>query len=392
MLAIFWQFFLLGLMSFGGPAAHIGYFKKRFVDELNWLDANTYASFVALSQVIPGPGSSQVGFAIGYHRFGLLGGIAAFLGFTSPSFVLLFSLAVSSDPWLNESWFNGLIHGLKLMAVVVVFDAVLSMYNQFCRKLITRIIMMLAAIISLSISTLWSQLGILFIAGAMGYYFLSPRSLNATLQRHQSAQSIKFNYKWLVLFVLLFAFSLLFIDQNEPMSQLFAQFYQAGALVFGGGHVVLPLLEMTVGQNMTSERFLTGYAMAQAVPGPMFSIAAFLGAELLNDTPLLGAVIATIAIFLPGFLLFLAVCHSWQSSLELPSIQGGISGINAAVVGLLVTAFVTPVMSSALTSLVDVLIVLIGFSLLKLFRLNIMWLLFIFSLLGISSNLTLLLG
>lgn len=386
MWSVFRQFFLLGLVSFGGPAAHMGYFKKRFVDELSWLDASTYASFVALSQVIPGPGSSQVGFAIGYHRAGLLGGIAAFLGFTIPSFLLLFLLAVTSVNWFDETWFNGLIHGLKLMAVVVVFDAILGMYRQFCQRRMTQVLMLVAAIISLWFASLWGQLGILLVAGVMGRYYLSPLSLMTELEGDRDHLPINIRLKWLISFAVLFVVTLMLIGQNEPISQLFAQFFQAGSLVFGGGHVVLPLLEMTVGQSMSSERFLTGYAMAQAVPGPMFSLAAFLGAELLSDRPLLGAIIATVAIFLPGFLLLLALFNSWQAMMSRAAFRGVIMGVNAAVVGLLVAAFISPVMSSALNSLVDVLLVVVGVTVLKQFRLNILWLLLSFGLIGVGLS------
>ncbi|MCG9697643.1 chromate efflux transporter [Shewanella sp. Isolate11] len=411
---IFHQFFVLGLVSFGGPAAHIGYFKKRFVDELHWLDAHHYSSFVALSQVVPGPGSSQVGFAIGYHKGGLLGALSAFVGFTLPSFVLMYFLAVGSVHWLDMPWFTGLIHGLKLMAVVVVFDAVITMLRQFCRHLRTQVLMMLAAVITLWSVTLWSQLAVLIAAAFVGRLWLTPEAVepstfkvakssakktkqsssvsdetssNLVENTPNSPSQLKLSLRWLIVFGLLFIVTLLLLQFSQPLSRLFAQFYQAGALVFGGGHVVLPLLEMSVGQSMDSERFLTGYAMAQAVPGPMFSLAAFLGAELVQDAPLVGALIATMGIFLPGFLLVLTVFHHWQLVMSHPSLRGAISGVNAAVVGLLLAALISPVISSAMNSLVDLLLVLVGWVLLKQLRLNILWLLLFFSVCGVGLSL-----
>ena len=385
-LAIFWQFFLLGLMSFGGPAAHIGYFKKRFVDELNWLDANTYASFVALSQVIPGPGSSQVGFSIGHFRGGLAGGVAAFVGFTLPSFTLLTLLAVSSTNWLGASWFDGLIHGLKLMAVVVVADAVLGMFQQFCRQPISKLLMIISAAITLTFATIWSQLLLLIIAGSIGGYFLSIKSFELDEKRELNL-GLGLDLKWLAVFGVLFILSLLLLTSSSPLGQLFAQFYQAGSLVFGGGHVVLPLLEMSVGQQISSERFLSGYALAQAVPGPMFTLAAFLGAESWSAKPIIAALVATLAIFLPGFLLLLSALKSWHGLMENVKFRGAIAGINAAVVGLLLAALMSPVITNAIFSLVDLLLVIMGFWLSKRFRLNILWLVLGYIFIGLGLGL-----
>lgn len=383
MRVIFWQFFLLGLMSFGGPAAHIGYFKKRFVDELNWLDANTYASFVALSQVIPGPGSSQVGFAIGHFRGGVFGGIAAFLGFTLPSFTLLLLLAIGSANWLESNWFDGVIHGLKLMAVVVVADAVMVMFSQFCRQTSTRLVMLASAIITLGFASLWSQLLVLFFGAVIGAYFLSPSSLDSE-DGHGVLPPLAIDFRWLSLFALLFVLSILWLTADVRLAQIFAQFYQAGALVFGGGHVVLPLLEVSVGASIDSERFLTGYALAQAVPGPMFTLATFLGAELLCTQPILGALVATLAIFLPGFLLLLSALKAWHGMIHCSQFRGAIAGINAAVVGLLFAALISPVAMTAVTSLVDLVLVIAGFYLFKRYRLNILWLLLGYLLVGIA--------
>ncbi|MXR70656.1 chromate efflux transporter [Shewanella sp. JBTF-M18] len=390
---VFKQFMLLGLMSFGGPAAHIGYFKRRFVDELGWLDAERFGAIVAMSQVIPGPGSSQVGFAIGHHRAGLSGAIAAFMGFTLPSFLLLYLLAVASLSWLDTSWFQGLIHGLKLMAVVVVTDAVLSMFKQFCRRGATRLLMLLCASLTLFVGTLASQLGLLILAGIIGAILLAPSALQDTEQaeggqdtkgvRRGSLDALRPKMLPLCLFLLLFGLSLFWLGTGHSLLQLFAQFYQAGALVFGGGHVVLPLLEASVGQQLTSERFLTGYALAQAVPGPMFTLAAFLGAESLFESPLLGALVATLAIFLPGFLLQLSLLRSWHGLMGRARFRGAIMGINAAVVGLLLAALISPVIVSAVLAWPDALLVLIGLAWQLRYRPSILMLLLGFALTGI---------
>ncbi|MDX1279688.1 chromate efflux transporter [Shewanella colwelliana] len=385
---VFIKFFLLGLVSFGGPAAHIGYFKRRFVNELNWLDMTAFGGLVALSQVIPGPGSSQIGFAIGYHRAGLLGGLAAFIGFTLPSFTLLLLLALGSANWLGESWFNGLIHGLKLMAVVVVFDAVLSMYNQFCTKSIAKILMLTSAVVTLLVGNIWGQLLILVVAAGIGIFCLAPKSLNGGSDGRGNLSFTLVNVKWLALFGTLFITALVLLNSQHPLGQIFAQFYQAGALVFGGGHVVLPLLEMSVGQHIGSERFLTGYALAQAVPGPMFTLAAFLGAEVFSAKPVIGALVATLAIFLPGFLLLLSALTVWQGLMHRSQFRGAIAGINAAVVGLLLAALVSPVIASAIYSLVDLILVLLGFWLFKRFRLNILWLVLGYVVVGLALGFT----
>ncbi|CAM4054964.1 chromate efflux transporter [Shewanella aquimarina] len=385
---VFKQFLLLGLMSFGGPAAHIGYFKRRFVDELSWLDAERFGAIVAMSQVIPGPGSSQVGFAIGHHRAGLQGAIAAFLGFTLPSFLLLYLLAVASVSWLDTSWFQGLIHGLKLMAVVVVTDAVLSMFKQFCRRGATRLLMLLCASLTLFVGTLASQLGMLLLAGVFGSLLLAPTALQDGEKGGQKGvqgyvvDTLRPQMLPLALFISLFGLSLFWLGTGHSLAQLFAQFYQAGSLVFGGGHVVLPLLEASVGQQLTNERFLTGYALAQAVPGPMFTLAAFLGAESWFESPLLGALVATLAIFFPGFLLQLSLLRSWHGLMGRARFRGAIMGLNAAVVGLLLAALISPVITSAILAWPDALLVLAGLAWQLRYRPSILMLLLCFALAG----------
>lgn len=369
---LFWQFLLLGLISFGGPAAHIGYFRTTFVDKLHWLDNAAYARLVALSQFLPGPGSSQIGFAIGIERAGLLGGIAAFIGFTLPSFIFMSTLA--TIPFEPTPIFTGMIHGLKLFAVIVVADAVLSMYRSFCTSTAVSAIAIASAAALWLFPSLSTQMIVLIISAVIGLIFL--RSPIAT-----SAVPIRISYIPLIIFIALFVLVPFFVDVSKWIT-LFNIFFQSGALVFGGGHVVLPLLHHALGDSITTERFLFGYAAAQAVPGPMFSLAAFLGADLSPTSPLLGALIATLAIFLPGFLLLLGLYRGWEALAQRPRIAAGIAGLNAAVVGILLAALYNPVFTSVVTSTIDLGLVTIGFFLLRILKIPVVGLLPIFALSG----------
>ncbi|HCD15640.1 chromate efflux transporter [Shewanella sp.] len=372
---IFVRFFSLGLVSFGGPAAHIGYFRKTFVEELGWLDDKDYASLVALSQFLPGPGSSQVGFAIGYRRGALPGAILAFIGFTLPSFLLMFLLAVSSYQYLSSDLFQGVIAGLKLLAVVVVADAAWGMFKQFCRNRTTQVLALLSTVILLLWPGNLTQLLLLFAGAIVGFFWLNR---DAPAPAKPGSMQLNWSALLIFLFLLLLTGPLL----AHPLAELFKQFYQTGSMVFGGGHVVLPLLESQLANSIDHDRFLTGYALAQAVPGPMFSLVAYLGAELWPQNALVGALVATLAIFLPGFLLLLAVIRGWQGIAERPKMAAMVMGINATVVGLLVSALYQPVFTSAVTRPIDIAMVLTGFMLLKLWRLPLVFLVFGFAAMG----------
>jgi chromate transporter len=374
---IFIRFLTLGLISFGGPAAHIGYFRQLFVQELNWLDDKRYASFVALSQFMPGPGSSQVGFAIGYHRGGLLGALTAFVGFTLPSFVLMFLLALTSAHWLENIHVAGAIHGLKLLALVVVAHATLGMFQQFCQRKTAQLIMLATAAVILLFPAMVTQLVVLLMAAMLGTVLLT-RGIDTQVDQ----SPIALNYSWLLLFIIGLLSSFYFINHHDTLAQVFAQFYQVGSLVFGGGHVVLPLLQANVGELVSADRFLTGYALAQAIPGPMFTLATFLGADIWLESPILGALVATSAIFIPGFLLMLVGLKSWHAISERPAIAGAIAGVNAAVVGLLLAALYQPVFTTAVLTPVDMALALLGFGLLKIFKPSIVLLVLGFSLVG----------
>ena len=373
MFSIFKTFFWLGWISFGGPAAHIGYFRQIFVEKLKWLSDSEYAQIVALSQFLPGPGSSQVGFALGYKRGGLGGACAAFLGFTLPSVLIMLALAAASSQITDTSLFQSIIHGLKLLAVVVVADATWGMYKNFCQNKLSAGLCVATAIALLVAPGIATQMIVLTIAGLIGMQWLKSQSTEHTDEFKPSVAP-------LALFAVLL-FGLPLVAHTLPMLGLFSDFFQAGSLVFGGGHVVLPLLQNIVGDQLSQDAFLTGYAAAQAVPGPMFTFATFIGYEL-SDTPILGALIATAAVFLPGFLLLLGVLKNWQALANKPVVSGAINGVNASVVGLLLAALYQPVFSSAVAAPIDVALIIAGFYLLKKLNLSILWMIGFFVLSG----------
>ncbi|MCE2570650.1 chromate efflux transporter [Motilimonas eburnea] len=376
---IFTSFFLLGLHSFGGPAAHIGYFKKAFVDEKKWLSEQDYQGLVALSQMLPGPGSSQVGFALGLKRAGLAGGMAAFLGFTLPSFLLLLGLALYSQGQ-QPDWLQAVIHGLKLLAVVVVVDAVLNMYRSFCQTRLLTAMAVLSAAALLLVPGVATQFVVFIVAALVCFKWHQAGPIESDV-----SGKMKVKIWALGLFILLFL-GLPWLTQLGSGFALFNDFYQAGSLVFGGGHVVLPLLEQSLHGQVSQDTFLFGYAAAQAVPGPMFSLAAFLGAYL-DASPIWGALLATLAIFLPGFLLVLAFMQSWQQLSLKPWFASASAGINAAVVGLLLAALYQPVFTSAVISAVDMVAVILGLFALRGLKLKVMWLVFGALVLGLGLHL-----
>lgn len=379
MLSIFKTFFWLGCISFGGPAAHIGYFRQTFVEKLKWLDDSEYAQIVALSQFLPGPGSSQVGFALGYKRGGLTGACAAFIGFTLPSVLIMVLLAVASSQLTETSAFQNIVHGLKLLAVVVVADATWGMYKNFCKNTLSVSLCMMTAIALLTLPSIATQMIVLVIAALIGAKYLKGEAPN-------EPKPFKPSILPLALFVTLLV-GLPFVAHISPKIGLFSDFFQAGSLVFGGGHVVLPLLQNIVGDQLSQDAFLTGYAAAQAVPGPMFTFATYIGYELQPNAPITSALVATIAVFLPGFLLLLGVLKNWQSLAQKPQVAGAVSGVNAAVVGLLISALYQPVFTSAVMSPLDISLVLIGFYLMKQLKLPIIWMVICFIVAGFMSGL-----
>ncbi|MFB9214809.1 chromate efflux transporter [Vibrio sinaloensis] len=379
MLSIFKTFFWLGWISFGGPAAHIGYFRNTFVEKLNWLDDKEYGQIVALSQFLPGPGSSQVGFALGYKRGGLAGACMAFLGFTLPSVLIMLALALLSSQLTETSAFQNIVHGLKLLAVVVVADATWGMYKNFCKDKLSVSLCLFTAVALLLLPSIATQMAVLIIAGIVGIKFLGNSQQTASTP-------FKPTLLPLVLFVALLV-GLPFAAQHMPALALFNDFFQAGSLVFGGGHVVLPLLQNIVGDQLSQDAFLTGYAAAQAVPGPMFTFATYIGFELMPQAPIAGALIATLGVFVPGFLLLLGVLKNWQSLAQNTKVSGAVNGVNAAVVGLLLAALYQPVFISAVINPLDISLVLVGFYLMKQLKLPIIWMVAFFILAGLLGGL-----
>ncbi|HHP5407165.1 TPA: chromate efflux transporter [Aeromonas veronii] len=363
---VFIQFLWLGCISFGGPAAHIGYFQRTFVQRLGWLTQAEFARLLALCQLLPGPASSQLGFAIGRHRAGLGGALSAFVGFTLPSFLLLLAAAIGIGQLGSNLWLDAALHGLKLLALIVVADAVLTMSRQFCAMGMTQGIMVVTA------AALWWQPGLLtqllMLAGAALICARSQRGAGSRPATADLPAAAASQPHWPTLLL----FGILFIGLpllGSPLGQLVADFYRAGSLVFGGGHVVLPLLQESVGHTLNEQQFLTGYSLAQLVPGPMFTLATYLGAQLQPEMPMIAALLATLALFAPGFLLLWAVGPCWQQWLAQPRLAGAVTGINAAVVGLLLAALYQPVWQSAVLAPTDLALAAIGFYLLRVVKL-----------------------
>lgn len=369
-LHIFLVFLRLGLTSFGGPIAHLGYFRHEFVERRKWLDEHAYADLVALCQFIPGPASSQVGIALGLSRGGVAGALAAWLGFTLPSAILLvlFGMGfVALSDTIGTNW----LHGLKVVAVAVVAQALWGMSRTLCPDLPRAAIAIMAAAITLFIPTTLGQIAVITIGAALGWLLLKP----ATALPHAhlpTSTSRKTGAVMLALFVaLLLILPALASTTGSYATQLFDGFYRAGSLVFGGGHVVLPLLQAEVVPSgwVSNDAFLAGYGAAQAVPGPLFTFAAYLG-SVSSDTPSgwLGALIALVAIFLPSFLLIIGVLPFWERLRKFETMQRAMLGINAAVVGLLLSAFYNPVWTSAILSVGDFILAAAGFILLQFLK------------------------
>ncbi|MET3729840.1 chromate transporter [Fictibacillus halophilus] len=356
----------LGLTSFGGPIAHLGYFHEEYVRKRRWMDEKSYADLVALCQFLPGPASSQVGIGIGVMRGGLLGGIVSFIGFTFPSVVALivFALILQGLNISDLSW----IHGLKLVAVAVVAHAILGMAEKLTPDLKRKTIALLALIGTLLWQTAFSQVGVILLAGLLGFLFYRDQTDNDAT-KYEFPISKKFAVICLSLFfVLLFLLPFLRDVTSNNWIAIFDSFYRSGSLVFGGGHVVLPLLEREFVPNgwISEEAFLAGYGAAQAVPGPLFTFAAYIGA-VMNGWQ--GGLLATIAIFLPAFLLILGSLPFWNMLRQNAKIKGALMGVNAAVVGILISAFYQPIWTSTILKPIDFALAAVLFSMLVYWKL-----------------------
>jgi len=367
---VFKTFLKLGLTSFGGPIAHIGYFHKEIVERQRWLNESQFSQLLAICQFLPGPASSQLGFALGLLRAGWIGALAAFVAFTLPSAILLIIFA-SLLPSLSGQLADAAIHGLKLVAVAVVADAVLGMSKKLCSDTTRKTMAILATSALLLGSGIVSPLWVV-LAGAIAGIVLFRQSAEQDNQRIEVHYGNKLGISlFSIFFVLLIALS--FSQEQASLTAVANVFYQAGAMVFGGGHVVLPLLDESVVQSgwVTDQAFIAGYGAAQAIPGPMFAVSSYLGALIpTQHSPILMALIALLFMFLPGFLLVSAVLPLWQSISKSQIALNAITGVNVAVVGLLAAALYDPIFTSAITSTSDLAISLIAFGLLAVWRLS----------------------
>ena len=374
-------FFKLGLTSFGGPIAHLGYFREEFVSRRQWLDERAYADLVALCQFLPGPASSQVGLAIGLSRAGYLGALAAWTGFTLPSAVALvvFALGIAAiGAAQGSTW----LHGLKVAAVAVVAQAVLGMMRSLAPDRERATLAVAAAAMALAFPSAWGQVGAIALGAVIGVTLLRTAapaghvSLPLTVSRTAGASAL------LLFFVLLIGLPVLASQTaNQPIALIDA-FYRAGSLVFGGGHVVLPLLQAEVVPAgwVTNDQFLAGYGAAQAVPGPLFTFAAYLGAVIGGWSV---AALCLVAVFVPSFLLVIGALPFWEEIRSKVGTQSTLRGVNAAVVGLLLAALYHPVWTAGITNAKDFALALVAFLLLYMWQVT-PWLVVILSATGAS--------
>ncbi|HVM25047.1 MAG TPA: chromate efflux transporter [Candidatus Limnocylindrales bacterium] len=362
-LEVFRVALMLGLTSFGGPIAHLGYFHREYVARRRWLSEATYLDLVALCQFLPGPASSQVGIGIGLLRAGWGGALAAWVGFTLPSAVALtaFAMLTTEVDLAAAGW----IQGLKLAAVAIVAVAVVSMWRSLAPDWPRRVLAVAAAAAMLLLQTAALQIAVIATGGLLGWWLLD-RVPAPDRQEAPSPVGRRAGAVALALFVaLLICLPLAVAATGSQAIAIVESFYRAGALVFGGGHVVLPLLSESVVTPgwVSEEAFLAGYGAAQAVPGPLFTFAAYLGVSLQPEpNGIAGAAVALAAIFLPSFLLVIGAFPFWDRLRRSAAFRGALAGTNAAVIGLLIAALYDPVWTSAVTGPVDVLLVALAFA------------------------------
>ncbi|WP_234054017.1 MULTISPECIES: chromate efflux transporter [unclassified Xanthobacter] len=362
---VFRAFLKLGFTSFGGPIAHIGYFRDELVLRRRWLDEAHFGDLVALCQFLPGPASSQLGFVLGILRSGSLwGGLAAWLAFTVPSAAVLVAVALTAAAW-EGAWAAGVLHGLKLVAVAVVAQAVWGMARNLAPDQPRAAIALCSVLLVVFVGGAVGQVGAIALGALAGLWFC--RGGAAAIGRPMAVPvSRRLGVALLALFALLLLVPPLLVGQGQAVA-LFEAFYRSGALVFGGGHVVLPLLQAAVVTPgwVSATDFLAGYGLAQAVPGPLFTFAAYLGA-IMEPPPhgIGGAILALVAVFLPGLLLVTGMLPFWNALRERPRAQAAMRGANAAVVGILGAALYDPVWTSAVFAPADFALALSGFLLL----------------------------
>lgn len=356
--SIFLVFLRLGLTSFGGPVAHLGYFRQEFVSRRGWLSEAAYAELIAIAQFMPGAASSKVGMAIGLAQAGYRGALAAWLGFTLPSAALLMAFALGLAGQ-GDGLASGALHGLKIVAVAIVAQAVWGMARSLCPDTPRRLLMLVAAVVALLVPGAAGQLAVIFGAALVGVALLDTKA-QTLADPLPIAISRRAGALWLALFALLLVgLPLLAHIADSQLLSLFEVFYRTGALVFGGGHVMLPLLQAEVVPNglLGNDLFLAGYGATQAMPGPLFTFAAFLGTAIAG---VVGGLLCLLAIFAPSFLLLVGVLPFWARLRTRPRLQAALAGVSAGVVGLLLATLYHPVGSSAVGSLLDLFLVLLA--------------------------------
>lgn len=364
----------LGLTSFGGPIAHIGYFHREFVERRKWLTDEQFGQLLALCQFLPGPASSQLGFSIGLLRAGWLGALAAFAAFTLPSALLLFALA-SASAWMRAPLGLAVTQGLKLAAVAVVAHGLIMLAHRLCTDLIRAALAVAVVVAMLAVGGAGMQVTAIAAGALIGLAFIRPN-----VERRGEALPLRIGrlvaIAALAVFALGLVVTLTWPTRAPVLQSVWAAFWAAGSLVFGGGHVVLPLLEQSVVATgwVSADTFLAGYGAAQAVPGPMFSLAAYLGAAVPTGvSPALGALVATLAVFTPGFLLVIGLLPVWSALTSHVRAAGAVAGMNAAVVGLLGAALYDPVWTSGVRSPWHAAVAAVGLGLLWRGRRSPLW-------------------
>jgi chromate transporter len=380
----------LGLTSFGGPIAHFAYFRQEIVVRRKWVDEDAYTDFLSLCQFLPGPSSSQMGIALGIVRAGLWGGLAAWLGFTLPTAIAL-TLFAYGTTFLNGAIQSGLLHGLLIVALAVVVQAVWEMATTLCTDRLRQTIAIIAAIIILFWSAAMAQIAVIVVAGLIGWLLLrKEQAVKQSVLPLVLPRGLAIGC-WVLFLGLLFGFPLIRNFTHNQSVALFDTFFHVGSLVFGGGHVVLPLLEPEVVPTgwVTNDRFFAGYAVTQAMPGPLLAFSAYLGA-ISKPSPngWLGASIALTAIFLPSFLYIMGILPFWNKLRAIESFQAALRGVNAAVVGILLAVLYDPIWTRAIHAPVDFALALLAFGLLVIWKLP-PWLVVLLSAL-LGAGLTLL--
>ncbi len=381
---ILFSFFLLGLTSFGGPIAHIGYFRNVFVKQKKWLDEETYLDFVSLCNFLPGPSSSQVGMCIGYHFKGISGSLLAWFGFTLPSAIILMIFGYAIFNFENSISY-GLLQGLKAIVVVIVLQAIMGMRKNLLKDSFGYMIVFITTVILIIFPSSLNQFLCLLLSGFLGLIIYKNE------KQSEIKNNIQIKINFLSCLPLIFFISLLFILPflseffNSNILNLASSFYRIGSLVFGGGHVVLPLLqeEFVSSGMIEKDIFLAGYGAAQAIPGPLFTFSSYLGIFFKSEFSIfLISLLCLFFIFLPSFLLVIGIMPIWQELKKMDIIIRSFKSINASVIGLLVAAFYDPIIISSLRSLEDIVLIIIAFVLLFLTKIP-QWLaVFILSMCG----------